>query len=88
MERLKRVLAACYDHLFAPDCVFDKHSDGYCDLNEAPKARWTGAERRDEGFQEPLFNIDGVTPMVRGAGVDVHGNGYGITSSNSFSSWE
>jgi hypothetical protein len=30
---------------------------------------------------EPQVNVDGVTPMVSGASVDIHGNPYGVIES-------
>jgi hypothetical protein len=30
---------------------------------------------------EPQVNVDGCTPMVPGANVDLHGNPYGVTES-------
>lgn len=77
MNRLRQVLAACYDHLFAPECAFDPHSGGYCEgmgavVGVGDSRRRAGQER--EGA--PVCNIDG-TPMAGDSGVDIHGDPYG-----------
>lgn len=79
MNRLRQVLAACYDHLFAPECAFDPHSGGYCGAVHG-EARVAMEDGRRRAVQEregaPVCNIDG-TPMAGDSGVDIHGDPYG-----------
>ncbi len=86
MDKLKQVLVACYDHLFAPDCVFDSHSGGYCDVSTEVSHP---SKVRHQGWS-PECNIDG-TPMAGDSGVDINGDPYGVThdwSSDSFDSFD
>lgn len=81
MNRLRQVLAACYDHLFAPECAFDPHSGGYCapvqGEDEAVAGMGDGRRRAGhEGAEGPACNIDG-TPMAGDSGVDIYGDPYG-----------
>lgn len=74
MNTLKKVIAACWDHLLAPACVFDTASSGYCQLGSDSDAEEAGGS----GFswqQDYGNNTDG-TPMLDSC-VDVMGKPYG-----------
>lgn len=64
MSIFRAMLTACIDHVLAPECAFDRHSDGYCEepstaadlgqMSLLDEATWENNWGTSIDYSEPL----------------------------------